>query len=549
LLHRRPAGTFPVHVLLVAGAFELALNRVAVPMLRPGSGAPPLWYTLLDNAGLFLFYFTATLAAVVLGARVVGVLRAPAGRRDRVAHVALAVIGLLAAAPIIAPLPAEVTLVLDLGWAVAIAILTAAAFGRGRELGVMVGLAIVALPELLHGVASLGASFLWPESTFDGPGLAVAQGGVALLCLAALASPYCFAPRPFARAVTRPLPVIVAMSTAAVGAVLARTHFLGTSRAAALAIGIEPGAGIADPRVALYLLAFATVAWTLVACLTAGTAARRSIGVGLGLIVFGGYGFRWPHHYLLPLLGFALIVEASRHVREEELAAAPLTIDTPPIADATWASYVAAVSAGLRRTLTEVHLLTTRAEGGLTSSVIVGELGGLAVRTRVERIDGSVIGLDVVLGREIDEGRAATWTLAAIGRGGGALTEGPPAQPPVKLGDAAFDARFRARGNAAALATLLDAGARERVAGTLDGWLACWAGEGLRYRIYPGRGAPLDHPLPLSDLAAGRVGTGAERLVAVIELLAELAARAGIAAEAVAEPAALAEAPEASEAS
>ena len=48
--------------------------------------------------------------------------------------------------------------------------------------------------------------------------------------------------------------------------------------------------------------------------------------------------------------------------------------------------------------------------------------------------------------------------------------------------------------------------------------------EGLRYRIYPGRGAPLDHPLPLSDLALGRAPT-AERLVAVVELLIELAGR------------------------
>ena len=57
------------------------------------------------------------------------------------------------------------------------------------------------------------------------------------------------------------------------------------------------------------------------------------------------------------------------------------------------------------------------------------------------------------------------------------------------------------------------------------GWFAYWEGEGLRYRVYPGRGAPLDHPMPLSDLALGRAVATAERLITVIELLIELGSR------------------------
>ena len=45
--------------------------------------------------------------------------------------------------------------------------------------------------------------------------------------------------------------------------------------------------------------------------------------------------------------------------------------------------------------------------------------------------------------------------------------------------------------------------------------------------MYPGRGAPLVHPMPLSDLALGRTAT-ADRLVAVIELVIEIAARGGL---------------------
>jgi len=104
---------------------------------------------------------------------------------------------------------------------------------------------------------------------------------------------------------------------------------------------------------------------------------------------------------------------------------------------------------------------------------------------------------------------------------------GPPAAPLFKAGDAQFDHRFKSRGSTMAFNKLLDDGLRARAAATLDGWLAYWESEGLRYRVYPGRGAPLDHPMPLSDLALGRTAT-ADRLVAVIELVIEIAARGGL---------------------
>src|SRR5262249_29943269 len=159
--------------------------------------------------------------------------------------------------------------------------------------------------------------------------------------------------------------------------------------------------GQADPRLALYLLAAATLSWTLASCAIAPSAARRQIGMGIALIVLGGYAFRWPNHYTLPLLGLALVAEAGRSVREEELSALPAASDTPPIGDAAWSAYVAAVKSGLERVLGNVHMLTTRAEGGITTTVVVGDKDGLPVRTRIERIDGSVSALDVTIGREI----------------------------------------------------------------------------------------------------------------------------------------------------
>ncbi|HMG21028.1 MAG TPA: hypothetical protein VK607_06910, partial [Kofleriaceae bacterium] len=495
--------------------------RVAVPMLRP-SGPPPSWHTQLDYVGLFLFYFAGTLAALVLAARCYQELR-----RDfrRVSSLPIAATTVLAAAPLVVDAPAVASLSLEVAFAAALVAIVVGSFDRRRDLGIQVGLPILAVPMLLHAAGAFGARFLWPENMFDGPGVALARAGAGALCLAAVASPYCFAPRPFARSVLRPRALLVALAVIACGAVLARGAYPALAKAATLAFGVELTSVQADPRLTVYLLAVATLAWTLASCAGAASPARRSVGVGLSLIVLGGYAFKWPHHYLLPLLGMALIGEAVRTVRDEELAGQPVASQTPPISDAAWSAYISLISQTLRRALGDVHSLTTRGEAGLTSSVIVGDAGGLPVRVRIERIDGAVLGLDVAVGREIDEVRGATLTMWAIPpRALGGNPAGPPAAPIFRTGDPLLDERFKVRGSALAFRRLFDDGLRARAVATLDGWLAYWENEGVRYRVYPGRGAPLDHPMPLSDLSLGRSVT-AERLITVIELVIELGTR------------------------
>jgi hypothetical protein len=517
-----------VHVLVVLAVLELGINRIAVPMLQPAKGTPPGWHTALDYAGLFLFYFTGVLAALVLALRCVESVSDPAANaRTRIAHAMVAAATLLAAIPLVVSAPGALSLVLELAFGVSVLLLISTVYGRELDSGIQIGLPIVAIPLLLHTVNAVGARFWWPDTTFEGPGIALARAGVIGLCVAALVSPYCFAPRPFARAVTRAAPILFALVVLTVGAVLGRAYYPKVAKAAALAIGVAMSQLEADRRLALYLLAIATLAWTLLSTALAASPARRKVGVGLALVLLGGYGFRWPHHYLLPLLGMVLIADAARRVRDDELAAMPLSSDTPPIPDAIWSTYVGAVAQGLKRSLSDVHTLTTRAEGALTSSILVGDFAGLSVRTRIERIEGSVLALDVVVGREIDELRGSTLTLWAVApRVLGSNPPGPPAAPLLKTGDDAFDERFRTRGNMQAFQRLLDDELRSRSVTTLDGWLAYWENEGVRYRVYPGKGAPLDHPMPLSDLAQGRVlAEQAERLVAVIELVVEIARR------------------------
>ncbi len=516
-----------VHVLLVVAILEVVINRAVVPMLRPDAGEPPAWHTVLDYFGLFLFYFAGVLAAFAIGMRCVQVLKARSEIRELVAVAFVGIAGLLAAVPLVVSAPATLSVLLEAMFALAVIAVCASAVGGDRDLGLQIGLPVIAVPLLIHTATALGTVFVWPENQFDGPGTYLAHAGVIALALAALVSPYCFAPRPFARAVTRPGPVVIAMGAAAFGAVLARAYYPIVAKASALAIGVELDEAQADPRLALYLLAIATLAWTLASCAWSASVARRRVGLGLAFVLLGGYGFHWSHHYLLPLLGTLLIAEASKRVREDELSRIPIASETPPIPDPTWSTYTGAVVAGLKRDLADVHSLTTRGEGGLVSTVIVGDASGTQVRVRVERIDGCVLALDVVVGREVDELRGATLTMWAIApRALGANPAGPPAAPPFKTGDPQFDERFKTRGSAIAFTQLMDEDLRTRAVTTLDGWLAYWDQEGLRYRVYPGRGAPLDHPMPLSDLALGRSATQAERLVVVVGLLVEIGRRA-----------------------
>ncbi|HET9992201.1 MAG TPA: hypothetical protein VFQ65_26905, partial [Kofleriaceae bacterium] len=439
---RLSGGLTPTRILLIVAVLEVAINRIAVPLSKPATGVPPSWNVALDYTGLFLQYFAGTLSVAILLRRSVEAILERRGKRDAIAHIASIGAAALAAVALVIRPPATVVVALELAFAIAVIAQVAATFGRGRDLGVQIGIVAIAAPLLIHTLDVIGTRWLWPATAYDGKIVAIEHAGVMGLCVAALLSPYVFAPRPFARAVTRPGPVVIAMVIAAVGAVSARLWYPQLAKAATLAIGVTLDQDQADPRLAIYLLAFATLTWTLASCALAETEARRQIGAGIVLVVLGGYAFQWTHHYVLPLLGVALIADAGRRVRDEELAGMPITTETPPISDVTWSSYIATVKAALEKVIGDVHTVTTRGEGGLATTMLVGEKAGLPVRIRIERIEGSVIAFDVVIGREIDEVRGATLTVWAIPpRALGINPSGPPAAPLFKTGDAQFDER------------------------------------------------------------------------------------------------------------
>jgi hypothetical protein len=527
---RRLAGFSLVHLLVLGAIAELSINRLAVgalPPTPPGETSPE--HTALFYVGLFVQYFASTLAIGVIAVRAAGYLRTQGAGLLRAAGVArgalFALFAAVAAVAVATPPSPATSFVLQSACAAAVLSILVAALVRRHDWGVIAGILLFATPLLVHyGGAFAGRVLLSEEQVLDIELVErVKRAGQWAVCVAAVLSPYCLAPRPVARALIRPLPLIIALLVAALGALLIRSEFPIAALIARDGIGIDLGPGISANQMGLYLLSLATVAWTLASCAIASAAPRRQVALGIALILLGGYGYAWPLQYLLTVVGLATIADAAAGLREAE-AGIPVP-RTPPIDDGVWQTYVTGLVTGLRHGEHTVNALTMRGDHDLTTSILVTERHGVPIKLRIERLSGSVFCLDVICGREVDERRRATFTLAARPDrlvDSGTHPEPPPSGAAVRTGDESFDQRFRQRGDGAALAHLLDDGLRARAAASLDGWVAWWDGQSLRHRVYPGAGAPFDHPIPISDLALRRGGS-ADRLVGVVDLLAEIA--------------------------
>ena len=349
--------------MLAAVAAEVGLGRFLVRGLEkkpvfirgvPQKIVPPTWFVALDYLALFLLYFVALLGVIVLAARARelalssgrgstfervaprdrrrhrggaggggGLRRGGASRRvETLLHVAL------------------------LG--VAVHQLTRVWTSRG-DVGAAIGLTLCAAPILLYAGASLFSGELWTEDQMMGGDAKAGLGKLArsALAMAAIASPYCLAPRPFARSMTRVLPFAIALVVAGVGAAALRYDYVTTVKAVNNVLGLDLRIDAPQDQIALYLLAFATITWTVAACATASSPSRRRIGFGLAMLVLAGYGFAWPAAFVTAGVGLVLMGDGAVRVRDEERAAfIPVT---PAIDDDAWQGYVGQTVTALRR--------------------------------------------------------------------------------------------------------------------------------------------------------------------------------------------------------
>lgn len=534
-----------LHLLLLVGVAEFSLYRLAAPALKPDQDIP-LWHTVLEGVGLFAGYFAALLAIAVIGQMVWEMMTA-----KRPYHVVAR--WALSAAAILTAVVAAYMMIMTAGGATSMLLrvlflaLLATLFGavvtaRG-DLRAKIGLLLIFMPLILSSSPFIGTLISGEEIRYSGFEPQMVEAAFAATVVAGIALPFCFAPRPMMVSMTRTAPITIAMVVSLMGALILRQHFEVGWRLAKRGLALDLGPGISSNMLALAVVALGAVAWTLAMCFAARSEARGDIGIGIGLVLMGVLvmGASYPGRYLLSTAGLLVIAEAATRVPNEEHGNARAgRVGSPPIATETWQRYVRALLARLRvdpepgPEESAPSAVTVRTDEQLNTTHVVAERSGVQVRVCVEQSDGAIAGIDVLCGdviRDTARAGAPAWTLYARPErllGLHAHPEPPPCpQPNHKSGDEAFDRRFTVRGTAEQTAALLDEALRARMTALLDGWLAYWPERGLLYRVYPGLGAPLDHPVPITDLAFGGADSepNVERLILIIDLLAELGAR------------------------
>lgn len=525
-------------LLLAVAATELLLNRIAVDILRPPPTSraiePPLWHQVLDVGALFSYYFASALAICALALAARFLLRdkdRPYPREVAIlVGVSAAAFSALAAWAVMVAPGVDVSLAFNLVFVVLLVLTCIAQVTNRGDIRARLGIALFSIPFFIHFSSFLA---LW---LYDGPGWAVARApetfhrfGQLSMAAAAITAPLFFGPRPLLRHALRIGPATVAALIGLSGGVILQERYDIGIDLASRGLGIQLGPGAPTPLIAVYLIAIATLTWTLVSCFVAHSAGRRQIGIGIGLVITGGYAFAWPLHYLSIIVGLLAIGDGAERAANEEHGARA-GFSAPPVADETWQTYAHELATHLGAPAP----ITSR-DGEVAITHIVGQRRDLDFGLRVCRDGGRVQFLELLCGAPPPSAIPPSWTLAARPEGSAKVLAGRhPEPPPVAAGVAAttddppFDRRFRVREGRPLTATLLDADLRARTTALVDGWLAFWPPQSLVLRIHPGCGAPLDHPIPISELAFRGEGAtpSVERLVTVLDLLLDICARA-----------------------
>ena len=475
-LRAKLAGLDLVALFLVVAVIELALNRLAVPVLRPpGSQTPPSWHRDLDVAGLYVFYLASVLALAVGLAKMWEVRRLYIWPVQALFLTATLTFFGLTAWGVISSADG-LAFHLESSFVLVLLVAGLAMASRPGDAAVKIGFLLLTVPFAVHYYATFAARALVGD-VGRASGLAdtlreVGQWAVAAATTLAAA---CFAPRPLSRAVTRPGPLVLGGFVGVIAALVFFRHEEVGIELASKGLGIDIQPGAPAPAVLAFAVAAAAIAFTLAATLTSPSAARRRVGMGLALVVVGGYAFTWPLAFATVVVGALALAEAAPRVglEDEEPTAATAA---PPIPEPVWRAYAEAVAGHVGGTLDADELGRTR---------ISGTQGSLAFAITIERMAGSgVRGVDILFGRPAGE---PAWTLAARPEGllGGAAHPPPPTThaAPVHTGDVPFDQRFRVRDGGGFTGAWLDDGARARATAVLDGWVAAWPGAGLRYRV------------------------------------------------------------------
>jgi hypothetical protein len=496
-------------VLVVVAALELALNRLAVPVLRPpGQAVVPGWHRDIDMVGLFSFHLSTVLALAVAASKLWELCR----RRhfQMTTRVLLGAVGVvflgLAAWGIFLETPSSLSFHLESCLTLILLLLALGVAMRPGDARVKLGLVLIAVPFLLHYYGTFALRLLLTTEAARTSSLPdrMRDLGQWSVALSSIGVALCFAPRPLWRSLLRPGPLAVAGFTGVlIGVVMVRHRDVGME-IASRGLGIEFVPGAPAPILVAFVLGAVAVIWALASTLPSNAPGRRALGFGLALVCIGGYAFAWPLTLLTVVAGALVAGEGALQLGDEHARRA--------VPEAAWRGYTEALAGELSAQMVRTARTT----------ILAGERDGTSFAVAL-----SPASAEIRFGELPDGPPALTVAARPEGLLGGRHHPPPPdsGAPHLRTGDAVFDTRFRVHGAAEVAGRIFDDGLRARAAAVLDGWVAVWPGRALVYAVFPGQGAPVDHPLPLRELAAGEPASP-EPLLRVFELCAELWARA-----------------------
>ncbi|HVZ71278.1 MAG TPA: hypothetical protein VHJ20_02790 [Polyangia bacterium] len=506
--------------LVAFAALELAINRLALRLFLPQSTvAGPIGegagggrgLHLVAASGPLLFHLTGVLGLVVLVAGVAGLLKRgelfPRGMRLVVAIITVFFAALVALGLVAGAIPAALFMNARIGAAFSSLFVVGALAVSGVRPRVKVGVALCALPALLH-VAALFVDRVGAGSSDVAGALARARDLVGLA--ACLGAPFLLPPRPAAERPWR-LPLAITAATTATFALLLLSRYDLVQAAFLYGLRVE----LAPGTLAVCLAAVAAFAGGAYAAtqLLVDKGGMRLAGYGLVLLAVAGPQAGTPVELTLAVVGLLALAVG-------ELRAAPYgePARVPRAGSEAWRAYIGrlATAAGDGTSPDDSRSEgVVVEEGELEVTRIRAHRRGLPVAMRLLRRRGALVELEATVGEPARGGPDAS-----IERHRHWLARGPHERvrlPRAKTGDTAFDQRFSVHG----AAPLGDAALRRQLlAQTGDGVVTLWRGAAARYHATSGQSEGQAEPAPFSGEIEGDAPV--LNIVAVLDTLADL---------------------------
>src|SRR5690606_6843549 len=141
---------------------------------------------------------------------------------------------------------------LELAFAASIGQVFAAQLGRGGDHDAKCGRLLLSSPLGVHGYRDAGVMWLLDqEALWEGMAERVDDYGQWSMVLAALLSPYCFAPRPFSESAGKLAPLAIGSFVGLIGALVMRQSYEVGYLLAKRGLGVDLGAGAPTSQIAL----------------------------------------------------------------------------------------------------------------------------------------------------------------------------------------------------------------------------------------------------------------------------------------------------------